>query len=101
VDADDDTYLDVTYRASPPKLATTVTEPETAWIELPDQLMIHLLTYVGYRAHVAMPNGEASKGREHLAGFLRMCEDTKLFGTLDGGTNANTTTEKLDNNGWA
>lgn len=91
------TFIDLIYHAYPVKTPLNTTDPDTYEVRLPLQFLAALLAYVGYRAHIALPAGDASKASEHFARYTGMCNEIRLLGTFN---KPNLSNMKALNQGW-
>ena len=93
-----ETLITVTYRVYPAKIALDNINPFAVTIDLPEFLLPALLSYVGYRAHIALPDGEASKALSYYGKYRKICEEVELLGLIHNIIPQN---QKHWNNGWA
>ena len=75
------TFIDLIFHAYPTKIPLDTVTPETYKIRLPQQFIAALTAYVGFRAHISLPAGAASKATEHFSRYSGICNEIRILWT--------------------
>ena len=87
----------IEYRAAPEKIDQFTTDPYTAYVNLPDQMMEAMLSYVAHRAFSALPTPEPSNSASFYTKFLAACRNIQELGLINKMETENT---RLDEKGF-
>lgn len=93
----DATLNTIEYRCYPEKVVLVDNDIEGVEVNLPDSLVAALLAYIGFRAHIALPEGDAAKSTGFFSKYKKICDEINEFGLLNKPA---PTCNRFEANGW-